>query len=57
VDHTADNIEMARKKGYSEDYVYALHHDGPGLDSGGLKKSRQQVMPYVNLYEKMLENY
>jgi hypothetical protein len=57
VDHTADNIEMARKKGYSEDYVYALHHDGPKLDSGGLKKSRQQVMPYVNLYEKMLENY
>jgi hypothetical protein len=42
---------------YGEDYVYALHHDGPSLSSGGLKLSKDKVMPFVNDYEKMLENY
>ena len=57
VDHTLDNIEMANKKGYGEEYVYALHHDGPALDSGGLDLSKKEVMPYVDAYEQMLENY
>jgi len=42
---------------YSEDYVYALHHDGPSLSSGGLDLSKTKVMPFVNDYEKILENY
>lgn len=57
VDHTQDNIEMANKKGYGEEYIYALHHDGPALDSGGLDLSKKEVMPYVDAYEQMLENY
>ena len=57
VDHTLDNIEMANKKGYGEEYIYALHHDGPALDSGGLDLSKKEVMPYVDAYEQMLENY
>lgn len=49
-------IDIERNN-YGEDYVYALHHDGPSLDSGGLQLSKTKVMPFVNDYEKMLENY
>jgi len=57
VDHTIDNFETARKKGYGNEYVYALHHDGPGLGSGGLAKGKKNVMPYVPRYLKAIKNY
>lgn len=57
VDHTIDNFETARKKGYGNEYVYALHHDGPGLGSGGLAIGKKNVMPYVPRYLKAIKNY
>jgi hypothetical protein len=57
LEHTSDNFRMARKKGYSNDYVYALHHDGPALDSGGLGLSEKHIMPYVPKYLDLVENF
>ncbi len=56
LEHTADNFRMAAKKGYSDDYVYALHHDGPSLSSGGLGLAKKHVMPYVPKYLKLVES-
>jgi putative chitinase len=57
LEHTRDNFEMARKKGYSNEYVYALHHDGPSLDRGGLSLSKKNVMPFVPKYLAMIRKY
>ena len=57
LEHTRDNFEMARKKGYSNEYVYALHHDGPSLDSGGLSLSKKNVMPFVPKYLAMIRKF
>jgi hypothetical protein len=57
LEHTADNFRMAAKKGYSDDYVYALHHDGPSLSSGGLGLAKKHVMPYVPKYLKLIESF
>lgn len=57
VDHTVDNFETARKKGYGDEYVYALHHDGPKLNKGGLAKGKENVMPYVSMYLEAIERY
>tara|TARA_R110000764_G_scaffold109056_2_gene195079 strand:+ start:334 stop:1206 length:873 start_codon:yes stop_codon:yes gene_type:complete len=57
LEHTSDNFEMAKKKGYSNDYVYALHHDGPSLKYGGLKLGKTNVMPYVPKYLAVIENF
>lgn len=57
LEHTSDNFRMAAKKGYSEDYVYALHHDGPSLSSGGLGLSKKHIMPYVPKYLKLIESF
>ena len=57
LEHTADNFEMAKKKGYSDDYVYALHHDGPSLKYGGLKLGKTNVIPYVPKYLAVIENF
>ena len=54
VDHTVDNIAMAKQKGLGEEYIYALHHDGPKLDRDGLSISRKKVMPLVPKYLKYL---
>jgi len=56
LEHTRDNFKLARNKGYSNEYVYAIHHDGPSLDKGGLAKSKKHVMPYVPKYLKLIEN-
>lgn len=57
LEHTIDNFEMARKKGYSNEYVYALHHDGPSLDRGGLGLSKQNIMPFVPKYLELIKKY
>jgi len=54
VDHTVDNITMAKQKGLGEEYIYALHHDGPKLNRDGLSISREKVMPLVDKYLKYL---
>ena len=54
VDHTVDNIAMAKQKGLGEEYIYALHHDGPKLNRDGLSISREKVMPLVDKYLKYL---
>lgn len=54
VDHTVDNIAMAKQKGLGEEYIYALHHDGPKLNKDGLSISREKVMPLVDKYLKYL---
>jgi len=56
LEHTRDNFKLARNKGYSNEYVYAIHHDGPSLDKDGLTKSKKHVMPYVPKYLKLIEN-
>ena len=57
VDHTLDNFETARNKGYGNEYVYALHHDGIGLGGKGLSLSKKNVMPFVPKYLKAIKNY
>jgi len=57
VAHFQDNALLASARGQDEEYIYKYHHDGPVSDSGGLKISRNEVMPYVNQYEKFVEDY
>ena len=51
--HTRDNYKLA--EGKDEAYVYAYHHDGPSLKYGGLKISKNKVMPLVDKFEKYLK--
>lgn len=44
---TQDNIARVNRTNRSRDYVYALHHDGPSLNSGGLGIGRENVNPLV----------
>ena len=57
VNHVYDNAQLARKKGYGDEYIYALHHDGPSLDRTGLSKSKELVMPYVSGYLKLIKEF
>ena len=57
VDHTLDNFETAKKKGYGNEYVYALHHDGISLEKNGLSKGKEHVMPFVPKYLKAIEQF
>ena len=57
VNHVYDNAQLARKKGYGDEYIYALHHDGPALDRTGLSKSKELVMPYVSGYLKLIKEF
>lgn len=57
LEHTVDNFTMAEKKGYGNEYVYALHHDGPALDRGGLALAREHIMPFVPRYQKLIDKY
>ena len=57
IDHTIDNFELAKKKGYGNEYVYALHHDGIGLGGKGLSLSKKNVMPFVPKYLKAIEQF
>lgn len=55
VAHFLDNARLAQRRGQGEEYIYAYHHDGPSLRHGGLELSQQQVMPYVDRYERFVE--
>jgi len=57
VDHTLDNFETAKKKGYGNEYVYALHHDGIGLGGEGLSLSKENIMPFVPKYLKAIKQF
>ena len=57
LEHTQDNFNMARNKNLGDEYVYAIHHDGPSLNRNGLSKSKQYIMPYVPKYLKMIQSY
>ena len=52
-----ENTGIAEKKGYGEEYIYAMHHDGPSLQLNGLSKSKKHVMPFVPKYEKMIKEF
>ena len=56
VEHTLGNYALAKSKGLGEDYVYALHHDGPSLKSGGLAISRERIRPDVAKFLEILES-
>ena len=58
MEHTMDNFDTVKRNNYSSAHVYALHHDGPGLDRDGLSKSREHVMPFIpNISEpKAIDN-
>ena len=51
----ADDIKAKLAEGKDEAYVYAYHHDGPSLKYGGLKISKNKVMPLVDKFEKYLK--
>lgn len=57
LEHTVDNFRMASNKKYGNEYVYALHHDGPSLDKGGLGLSKKHIMPYVPKYLELVESF
>ena len=56
-DLQVENTGIAERKGYGEEYIYAMHHDGPSLQLDGLSKSKKHVMPFVPKYEKMIKEF
>lgn len=56
VAHTKDNIALAQKRNQGIEYVYKYHHDGPTKDYGGLQTAKDKVLPFVSLYENMLDS-
>tara|TARA_R110001606_G_C15342991_1_gene646766 strand:- start:200 stop:1036 length:837 start_codon:yes stop_codon:yes gene_type:complete len=57
IEHTQYNFDLAEKRGKGLEYVYKYHHDGPSKDSGGLSLSKKNVMPYLDDYKKIVENF
>jgi hypothetical protein len=61
VQHTQDNLAMARAKGHGgadlDRYTYAYHHDGPSLKYGGLQIADRNVVPNVELYERYVKTH
>lgn len=53
VQHTLDNYAYAQRKGWSDPYVYALHHDGPSLSYGGLTIAKEHVVPTASAVRSM----
>ena len=56
IDHTLDNKTRAESKGQGEEYIYKYHHDGPTKDYGGLKISKDKVVPLINKFEEYLKS-
>jgi hypothetical protein len=54
VAHFLDNAAIVKRRGQGEEYIYKYHHDGPNGDYGGLAVSRENVMPYVAVFEAFL---
>src|SRR5262245_28244620 len=51
VRHYLENKTLAEKRGFAgrekEEMIYKYHHDGPNGEFGGLKISREEVIPLV----------
>lgn len=64
VKHYIENRNYAQRRGYTEkeleEKIYQYHHDGagtvqkPAQDNGGSKISKEQVIPYTDKIERML---
>lgn len=57
IEFTQYNFDLAKKRGKGLEYVYKYHHDGPSEDSGGLALSKKNVMPYLDGFRKIVENF
>lgn len=57
IEFTQYNFDLAKKRGKGLEYVYKYHHDGPSQDSGGLALSKKNVMPYLDDFKKIVENF
>jgi peptidoglycan hydrolase-like protein with peptidoglycan-binding domain len=57
VAHFKDNARLAQSRGQGEAYVYKYHHDGPVSDYGGLDIAKKQVLPYLDTYEKFVNEH
>ena len=57
IEFTQYNFDLAKKRGKGLEYVYKYHHDGPSENSGGLALSRKNVMPYLDDFRKIVENF
>lgn len=57
IEFTQYNFDLAKKRGKGLEYVYKYHHDGPSEDSGGLSLSKKNVMPYLDGFRKIVENF
>jgi hypothetical protein len=57
IEHTQYNFDLAKKRGKGLEYVYKYHHDGPSKDLGGLSLSKKNVMPYLDDFRKIVENF
>jgi hypothetical protein len=57
IEHTQYNFDLAKKRGKGLEYVYKYHHDGPSQDLGGLSLSKKNVMPYLDDFRKIVENF
>lgn len=47
INHSLDNKDLSDRNHQGLEYVYARHHDGPSLLYGGLKLSKEKVMPLM----------
>ncbi len=57
VAHFQENEALAKSRGQGEEYIYKYHHDGPSKDYGGLKVAEKDVMPYLDKYEKFVQQH
>jgi len=57
IEFTQYNFDLAKKRGKGLEYVYKYHHDGPSENSGGLALSKKNVMPYLDDFRKIVENF
>jgi len=55
VEHTKDNIALAKKRNKGIEYAYKYHHDGPSKDYGGLDIAKEKVMPLVSTFKSYLD--
>lgn len=62
IQHQTDNKRYAAKKMKADptlkadELAYALHHDGPSLQYGGLQLARDKFLPIKARFEQWLEN-
>lgn len=61
VDLFSENVQIVNRRypklsGHERAVMlYALHHDGPGLNYGGEKIARKELVPYLKQYRATLE--